>query len=361
MRATLDMLTRMRALLGKELRELLRDPKMRFFVLVPPLVQLFIFGYAATFDVRAARVGLLDPRNSSETRELVSAIRASGEFRVRSFSDMGAAAAAIDRGAIRAVVRFGHDFDVEPVIQLIADGSDSNSAQLVVGQLARLIREHAARATGARPLIRIEERAWFNENLDDRNFFIPGIIANVVLIATMTLTAIAVVRERELGTLERLMVTPLSGLEFLLGKMIPVAGVGLLDVLLITAVGVGWFEVPFRGSFFALLLSSVLFFTSTLGLGLLISAYAHTQQQATLMGFFVIMPLVILSGFAFPIANMPEPVQLLTYINPLRYYLVVIRDVYLKGGGLAGHGFEYLMMVVLGLVALGLAAVRLRK
>jgi len=337
---------------------MLRDPRMRFFVVVPPLVQLLIFGYAATFDVRQAEVAVVDQARISASRELIDAVGAGGHLRVHRAAHMKAAEGLLERGEVRAIMRFPRDFDGSGTLQLIADGSDSNSAQLVVGQLSATIREHLMQ--NGRPPIELETRAWFNPNLDDRDYFVPGIMANVVLIATMLLMAMSVVRERELGTLERLMVTPLARLEFVIGKLVPVALIGLFDVLLVTAVAVGWFGVPFRGDPLALLLASMLYLMSTLGLGLLISSYAATQQQAMLTAFFILMPMVILSGFAFPIRNMPEWIQAVTYLDPLRYYLVVIRDLFLKGGGIASHPFEYAMMVLLGVSALGLSLQRVR-
>jgi ABC-2 type transport system permease protein len=348
---------RMRALLIKEFRLLLRDPRMRFFVVVPPLLQMLVFGYAATFDVRSAQVGVVDRAHTGESRAVLDAIVAGGHYQLVHFADMAQAADAITRGDVRAIVHLPAAFSATPQIQLIADGSDSNSAQLVLGQLAQIVRQ--ATATTAAP-VRLEERAWFNPNLDDRLFFVPGIIATVVLITTLMLTAMSVVRERELGTLERLEVTPIGRIEFLLGKMIPVACVGLFDVALVAVLAIGWFDVPFRGSLPALFAGSALFLMSTLGLGLLISTWSSSQQQAMLLAVFFIMPAIILSGFAFPIDNMPTPVQWLTWLDPLRYYLVIIRDLFLKGGGFAGHLDEFAAMAALGVGAFVLSAMRLR-
>ena len=334
-------LIRLLALLAKEFRQVLRDPRMRFFVIVPPLVQLVIFGYAASFDVRHADVGVVDQSHSLETREQLASITAGGHYTLHYFTDMTAAREAIDRGEIRAVIHFAAQFVRDPQVQLIADGSDSNSALMIVGELSRILQRNAQLMTGVQPPVTVEERAWFNPNLEDRDYFVPGIMANVVLIATMILTAMTVVREREQGTLERLLVTPVARLEFLLAKMVPVACIGLADVALITTVAVFWFEVPLRGDLLALLLGSMLFLGSTLGLGLLISSYSTTQQQALLLAFFLVMPTIILSGFAFPIANMPLEVQWLTWLDPLRYYLVVVRDIFLKGAGVSDHLFEY--------------------
>ena len=356
----IGILIRLRALLAKEFRQLLRDPRMRFFVVVPPLIQLMVLGYAASFDVRQAQVGVVDYAHTLRSRELLAAVSAGGHFQLLSFPDMAAAADAVDRNQIRAIVHFAADFPRRPVVQLIADGSDSNSAQIIVGQLGQIIREDVQRRTGGRLPIQIQERAWYNPNLNDRDYFVPGIIATVVLVATMLLTAMTVVREREMGTLERLMVTPVARLEFLIGKMIPVACIGLFDVALVTLLAVLWFQVPLRGELSALLFGSVLYLMSTLGLGLLISSYSGTQQQAMLLGFFVIMPAIILSGFAFPISNMPQGVQWLTFLDPLRYFLVIIRDLFLKGSGFFDHLFEYGMMACLGTVTLLLSMVRIR-
>jgi len=351
---------RLRALLVKELLHLLRDPRMRFFMIVPPLVQLIVFGYAAAFDVRHAEVGVVDAAGSAEVRDLMASITASARFTLHYYVDMDAAAVAMDHDQIRAIIHVAANYDRDRVVQLIADGSDSNSAQMIVGELSQTIRTFAQNSLGMHAPVSIEERAWFNPNLDDRTYFVPGIMANVVLVATLMLTAISVVREREMGTLERLIVTPIGRLELLVAKLIPVACVGLFDVMLVTAVAVEWFGVPFRGDFTALIAASLLFLASTLGLGLLVSSYASTQQQAVLTAFFFVMPMVILSGFAFPIRNMPEGVQIITLLDPLRYYLVVVRDLFLKGGGVTDHPFEYGMMALLGLTALLLSTLRIR-
>lgn len=353
-------LIRLRALLAKEFLQLLRDPRMRFFMLVPPLFQLMAFGYAASFDVRHAEIAVVDQAQTSTTRELRAAVAATGRFTLHHFPVMAVATAALDRGEIRAILRFAPDFESRRVAQIVSDGSDSNSAQMITGQLSQTLQRSARLSAGIEPPVQIEERAWFNENLDDRPYFVPGITATIVLITTVILTAMTVVRERELGTLERLLVTPVARLEFLVAKMAAVASVGLFDVILISLIAVVWFDVPFRGNMIGLLAGSLLFLMSSLGIGLLISSYAETQQQAMLLAFFIIQPMVVLSGFAFPIQNMPEGVQWLTWLNPLRYYLVVIRDVFLKGSGIGAHGFEYGMMALLGAAALLLSLRRVK-
>ena len=353
-------LIRLRALLRKEFLQLLRDPRMRFFVFVPPLLQLLVFAYAATYDVRNADIGVIDSAMTTATRGIVSDITSGGHFHVQVFDNMAEAGRALNRSQIRAIIRFDPDYARSPAIQIITDGSDSNSAQIIFGQLAQTIRDSVFRSTGLSPPIQIEDRAWYNPTLNDRDYFIPGIIANLLLITTMILTAMTVVRERELGTLEQMMVSPLSNLEFIIGKLIPTAVIGLIDVVLITLIAILWFDVPFRGSSIALFVSTTLFLMSSLGLGLFISSYSATQQQAVILAFFLIMPFVLLSGFAFPIQNMPHWVQLFTWIDPLRYYIVVVRDIFLKGSGLFDHLFEYGMMVLLGVASMGFSLFRIR-
>lgn len=351
---------RLRALLGKEFLQLLRDPRMRFVLIAPPLVQLVLFGYAATFDVRHASVAVVNFDTGQASRALLAAIRASGHYTLQMLPDMRQASAAMDRNEVRVILQIPADLAQRREVQLIADGSDPNSAQLIAGELSRLVAQASLAAAGQVPPIRVEERAWFNPNLEDRWYFVPGIMANVIFVSTMMLSAMIVVREREYGTLERLMVTPVGRLEFLLCKLVPVACVGVFDALLVAAVAVGWFEVPLRGGLFSLVVATALLLLGTEGLGLLVSTYASTQQQAMMSAAFFIMPMIVLSGFAFPIRNMPELLQWLSYADPLRFYLVVIRDLFLQGNGAFDHPFELAMMAGLGLAALTLAALRLR-
>jgi len=351
---------RLSALLAKEFVQLLRDPRMRFTLFVPPLLQLLVFGYAATFDVRHANVAVVNHDDGQQSRELLSAVVATGHYTLSFVSSLKAASGEMDEGRVGVIIQIPAQFATRRRIELIADGSDPNTAQLVMAELVQIIGQYAATEARYVPPVTVEERAWFNPNLEDRWFFIPGIMANVLFISTVMLTAMMVVREREIGTLERLMVTPVGRVEFLVGKMVPVACVGLFDVALITTVALAWFGIPLRGAIVALVLASLVLLASTQGLGLLISSYAGTQQQAMLSAMFFIMPMTVLSGFAFPIRNMPEPVQLLTWVDPLRYYLVVVRDIFLKGTGIADHLFEFAMMLLLGIAALGLSASRIR-
>lgn len=353
-------LVRIRALLAKEFLQLLRDPRMRFVLVAPPLIELLLFGYAATYDVRHADVAVVNHDVTQASRELVASIRATGHYTLVFLPDMRAASAAMDRNQVRVIVQIPPDLKSVRKVQVIADGSDPNSAMLISGELSRLVAQASLVRAGQLPALTVEERAWFNPNLEDRWYFIPGILANVIFVSTMMLSAMIVVREREFGTLERLLVTPVGRVEFLVCKMLPVACVGILDALLITLVAVGWFEVPLRGSLPALLAATLVLLLGTQGIGLLCSSYASTQQQAMMSAAFFLMPMIVLSGFAFPIQNMPPLLQWLSWVDPLRYYLVIVRDVFLKGSALGSHAFEHLMMAVLGLAALGLAVRRVR-
>jgi ABC-2 type transport system permease protein len=351
---------RMRALLAKEFLQLLRDPRMRFVLVAPPLIELLLFGYAATFDVRHADVAVVNHDTSQTSRELLAAIRASGHYTLNVLPDMRSASAAVDRNEARVILQIPADLGERRQVQVIADGSDPNSAQLIAGELSRLVAQASLVAARQAPPIVVDERAWFNPNLEDRWYFIPGILANVIFVSTMMLSAMVVVREREFGTLERLLVTPVGRLEFLVCKMLPVACVGIFDALLIAAVAVGWFGVPLRGDLAGVVAATLVLLLGTQGLGLLASTYAATQQQAMMSAAFFIMPMIVLSGFAFPIRNMPALLQWLSWFDPLRYYLVVVRDLFLKGGGMFDHPFEYAMMALLGCSALTLAVLRVR-
>jgi ABC-2 type transport system permease protein len=358
----LGVVRRLRALLVKEFLQLLRDPRMRFTLIAPPLVQLVLFAYAATFDVRHADVAVVSHDASRASRDMLSAIVATGHYTLRPLPDMRAAAAAMDRGEVRVVLQIPQDFTTARTLQLVADGSDPNTAQLIAAEISRVVAQASLvqAGAGAAPVVTVEERAWFNPNLEDRWYFVPGIMANVIFVSTLMLSAMIVVREREFGTLERLMVTPVARLEFLACKMIPVACVGLFDALLIALVAVGWFGVPLHGSLAGLVAATLLLLLGTQGLGLLLSSHAATQQQAMLSAAFFIMPMMVLSGFAFPIRNMPVVLQWLSLLDPLRYYLVIIRDLFLQGGGAFDHPFESLMLALLGCGALAVAAWRLK-
>jgi len=246
-------------------------------------------------------------------------------------------------------------------IQVLVDGTDSNTGNIALSYVIRIVQRTAADMTGAPPGITLAARAWYNPSLESRVYNVPAVMGNVLMILSLMLTSLAVVRERELGTLEQLMVSPLTPGEMIAGKTMPFALICLADLVLITGVALLWFRVPFQGSFLLLLLAGVLYLVSTLGLGLLISTFSTTQQEAVLTSFLFIMPLMLLSGFMFPVTSMPLGFQWLTLANPVRHFLEIVRAVFLKGAGLDALWRQYLALTLIGGSVLVLAARRFHK
>ena len=373
------MFERLRHMLRKEFIHVLRDPRMRAVIIAVPIFQVLLFGYAVTTDVRDIRTAVYDLDNTVQSRDLVDRFEGSGYFDVvRRLAGEEQVRGVLDRGTARVVLRINRGFgdDVAAgrtgVVQLLLDGTDSNTASLVLqyaGKIAaayneRLLVQRFERMTGRSvppaPLA-LASRAWFNPNLESRDYFVPGVIALLVMVVSILLSSMAVVREKEIGTIEQIMVTPMGRAEFILGKTIPFALIGFLDVVLISLVAVFWFDVPIMGNPLLLFASTGLYLLSTLGVGLFISTVSRTQQQAMMTAFFFMQPAILLSGFIYPIANMPRAVQLLTYLNPLRYFLVIIRGIFLKGVGLSVLWPQMAALGILGAVLLALAASRFRK
>jgi ABC-2 type transport system permease protein len=370
---------RLRNMLIKEFLQVLRDPKMRGIIFVMPLVQVMVFGYAVTTDVRDVPVAIVDFDQSVASRDLLSRFSASGYFRfVAHTRDLSRANHLLDKGSVRAILRIDQGFEADlragrtAKLQVIADGTDSNTAGIVLDYTERIAGEYSGKVLLARrsrlggevPLpgrVELVSRAWFNENLESRNFYVPGVIAIIVMLITLMLTSMAVVREKEIGTIEQLLVSPITPTEFILGKTLPFALIGYADVLLVAVVGVFWFEVPIRGSLPLLLVATTFYLMTTLGIGLFISTVSRTQQQAMMSVFFFYFPAVLLSGFMFPIANMPPLVQYLTYANPLWYFLVILRGIFLKGVGVRVLWPQMAALLLLGVATLAVATRRFRK
>jgi len=371
---------RIAAIVVKEFIELKRDKWARFRLIVPTLIQMLLFGYAATYEVYHVSTAVLDLDHSQESRELLSLFTASTRFDVVKVAQtQREIAAAIDGGdaAVALVVHAGFAELLRKgqsaPLQVIVDGTNSNTALIALGYVnviaagfaqdyATDLAERTLGVSGMNPVqVTIEQRPWFNEDLNGQWFFVPGLIGTLTLVIIVNLTAFAIVREREIGTLEQIMVSPIRPVELILGKTVPFFAIGLGEVALIVAVGILWFQVPFVGNPFVLLLGSSLFLLSTLALGLLISTLCSTQQQAFSMNFFVLNPFFILSGFSFPISSMPKVLQWMTYINPLRYYLIVIRGTFLKGVGLSVLWPELAAMAAIAFVLLAASILRFRK
>jgi ABC-2 type transport system permease protein len=371
---------RLRQILIKEFIHLFRDPHARFSLIVPPLLQMLIFGYAATYEVNRVSTAVLDFDHSQESREFLDRISASGRFRVREvLQTESQISSLLDHRRVVLVLQIQPGFaellrkgQTAPV-QAVLDGTDSNTALIAVGYInqiaARFAQDYQLQLAGRlkpslatfAPNIELEERPWYNANLESRWFFVPGVIGTLVLVSVLTLTAFAVVREREIGTLEQLMVTPISPTELIVGKTLPFLIVGLANVVFVGVLGSLWFEVPFRGNVFVLLLGSTLFLSSALGVGLLISTVSQTQQQAFAISFFYITPAIMLSGFGYPITSMPTALQWFTNLDPLRFFLVVLRGTFIKGVGLDVLWPQMIAMAILGAGTLTLATLRFHK
>ena len=374
------MIARLKQMLIKEFIQVFRDKRTRFVLLGPPIIQMLIFGYAATFEIRHVPTVVLDLDHSQESRDFLSRFSSSPYFDVQhQLTDQRQIKDIIDRGLATTAIQINPGFaenlrkgQTAPV-QVIVDGTNSNTALIAVGYVNQIASTFAhdyqtdriertnPQLIALMPQVQLEQRPWYNEDLKSRWFFVPGVIGSLTLVLVTTLTAFAVVREREIGTLEQIMVTPIRPSEFILGKTLPFFLIGLFDVSLIALVGTLWFQVPFRGHILVLLAGAVLFLLCMLGVGLLISTVSSTQQQAMVTSFFFIMPAITFSGFGFPISTMPVWLQNLTYMDPLRYFLVVLRGTYLKGIGLDMLWPQMVAMGGLGVLLLTVSVFRFHK
>jgi ABC-2 type transport system permease protein len=375
------MLGRVINILIKEFIQLWRDKWGRVRLIAPPLIQLLLFGYAATFEVYHVSTVVLDLDHTQESRELVARFTSSDRLRVvRIAQTQNEIRRVIDRSdaAVALVIHAGFANSLrkgqEASLQVLVDGTNSNTALIALGYVNTIASAFAQdyavdlmrRIGGVRAdtnlvQVSIAQRPWYNPDFNGRWFFVPGVIATIMLVMVVNLTAFAVVREREVGTLEQIMVSPIRPAEFILGKTAPFFVVGMGIAGLVTIVGIFWFQVPFVGNPVVFILGATLYLLSLLALGLLISTVCSTQQQAFATNFFVLNPLFILSGFSFPISSMPDPLQWLTYANPLRYFLVVIRGTFLKGIGLDVLWPDLLAMAAIAALLLATSIQRFRK
>ncbi|MCU0226011.1 MAG: ABC transporter permease [Bryobacterales bacterium] len=372
----------------KEFRVVVRDPRLRIVLIVPPILQSIIFGFAVNMDVEQARIGWHDGDGTPQSRELRMAFEGSGSFLLTHHLQQDAEAnLLLNRGDVDAIVRVTPGFGRAILrgdtasVQMLIDGANSNTASIVGEYARRAISGYShqvqvvqqgqrilARTQGkgppvtlALPSVNAQSRVWFNENLVSRNYFVPGVVVNIIALVTLMLTALAIVREKEIGTMEQLIVTPIQPLELMLGKTIPFGLVGLFHVTMLTILARALFGVPFRGSLLVLYIASVLFLLTTLGVGLFISTMVRTQQQAMMATFFFFFPVLLLSGFAFPIRSMPEIVQWATYLNPVRYFMEIVRGLFLKGWGVMELWPQLLAMGVLGCTVILASASRFHK
>lgn len=355
------------AILKKELLQLRRDPKILPLLFFAPVFQLLILGYAATTDVKQVELAVCDLDRTAASRAVVDAFTSSRYFRVvRTMDSIDQADTLLEGGVARLVLTIPAGFGgasggARTAVQLLADGSDASSGTIGLAYAAAVLHNISAQA-GVEQRIELRPKVLYNPDLLSRNFMVPGVLAMIIMVMTMMLTSMALVRESEVGTMEQLLVTPLTPMQIIVGKLVPFALVAAIEILTALPVALFWFEVPMRGSYLALVVLSVPFVLCTLGLGLLVSTLSRTQQQAMMLSAFVFMlPQIYLSGFVFPIQNMPAAFQAITYLVPLRYYVTILRGVFLKG---VGFGVLWPEFVALGLMAAAIllvARVRFRR
>jgi ABC-2 type transport system permease protein len=373
------MFKKVRYIFVKELIQTLRDKRMRITLIVPPILQLIVFGYAANLDVKHIPTAIRDLDQSVSSRDLIGRFASSKYFDIVSFpNNPEEVKDLINRGDATVSIEIPTDFSRKlkkgdtATVQIIVDGTESNTALIALGYLNQILSEFSTQILVRRlnragmiefeqAGVELQQRTWYNSNFESRIFYVPGVIASIAFLIPIILTAQAIVREREIGTLEQIMVTPIRSWELMLGKTLPFALFGLFDVMMIALIGVFWFGVPLRGNPLVLLLGAVLFLMSSVAIGLFISTICTTQQQAQISTFFFSMPAFTLSGFAFPIENMPEWIQYLTYANPLRYFLVVIRGVFLKANGLDILWPQMLALAILGTLMIFMSSLRFQK
>ncbi len=366
---------RIRELVRKEFIQLFRDKRNRPLLVIAPLIQLLVFGYVVNYDIRDIRVAFLDQARTRESRMVADALLGNRIFRIVSPSaDPRGLEEALLRKEADMGIKIGPDFSTQirrgdtATVQVLVDGSMSNMASLriayalsVMDKLNRELLDELYRRQLAYGRVDLRIRTWYNPNLDSQHFFVPGIVAFLIMLICLLFTSMAIIKEKEIGTMEQLIVTPLTPAELIAGKTIPYIIISLVQMVAVTAVAVIWFSLPLSGSVLLLFGASCLFLLSTLGVGLFISTVSATQQQAMMTTFFFILPFFMLSGFVFPVANMPLFVQWLTYANPLRYFLVIIRGIFLKGVGMGILWPQFLALAVLGITVFAGAIGRFRK
>jgi ABC-2 type transport system permease protein len=357
----------------KEFRQLLRDPRTRAVIFAAPVIQLIMFGYTVNTDIRNAATFVVDHDRTQASRSLIDAFEATGYFTVRGRSQRpGDLVRALDHGraliGIEIPAGFARDLASGRTakVQIVLDGTHSNSATVAQGYAQRILQRFALDQAGSLGVIPaggidLRVRAWYNPNLESRVYNVPAVVGVLIMLMSLLLTALAVVRERELGTLDQLMVSPLKPGELILGKTLPVALIGLIDLVLISVIAIWWFGVPMRGSSLALLAAALLYILAGISIGLLISTVSKTQQEAFMTMFLFLQPAIILSGFFYPISSMPRVFQWLTLLNPVRHFLEIVRAVFLKGQGIGGLGFQYAALSLLALAALAVAVRRLPR
>jgi len=368
------MFERILSIIKKEFIQVFRDNRMKAVIFIAPLFQLLIFGYAVNMDVKHISTAFYDMNKTYESRSLASDMTASGYFNIKYYpASYEETSQLIDQRKVICAVCVDKSFSKDikkgarAKLMFIFDGTDSNTTMIAVSYIQSIIAKYSADITFKNikqpppaPLD-VRLRTWYNPNLITSIYNVPGVMAMLIMIVCLLLTAMAIVREREIGTMEQIMVSPIKPLELILGKTTPFAIIALFDMLLVAVVGVNVFHVPIRGQFYILFLGACVYIASAISLGLFLSTIAKTQQQAMMSTFIIMLPAILLSGFVFPIENMPQWVQYITYLNPLRYFLVIIRGVFLKGNGFDILWPQFAALIVMGTALLTLSSLRFKK
>ncbi|MCB0728240.1 MAG: ABC transporter permease [Ignavibacteria bacterium] len=370
----------LRIFIIKEFIQFFRDPKMFRVVLIAPVIQLVFLGYAANRDILNADTAVLNLDRSASSREYIRSVEESGYFSVKNYpGSYEELKELIDDGTVFVGIVIPDNFESNinnrrtADIQLILDGSDGNKASIAAGYIQNITATFSKnlsldylQSSGVKvnlvSTIQPEARVWYNPNLSTRNFFLPSIVGLILIIITINMTSLAIVKEREIGTLEQLIVTPIKPYQMILGKLIPFSIIGFVAVILVLSVMRFWFGIEIKGSIPFLFLCTFVFMLSTLGLGLFVSTVSRTQQQAMITSaFLVMMPMIFLSGFSFPIENMPQIIQYITYIIPLKYFIIIIRGIVIKGLGFDNLWKELTILFFMGVVILTISSMRFNK
>ncbi len=363
-------------LIRKEFQQIMRDRPMLVIIFMMPLVQLFLLSYAVTTDVKHLKLALLDDDGSALSRQITASLQQSGYFDLRVSAqarqqvEEAIQAGAADLGVL-IPTNFSRDLDLgrSPAVQVLVDGQNSNTSAIGLGYVSSILQETSSAilleklpvSGGGVHFLEAQTRIFYNSNLESVYYMVPGVITVLLTVTTMLLTGMGLVREKEIGTFEQLMVTPILPAQLLIGKLVPFALLGFLELSLALVVGIAWFHLPVEGSLLLVALATLLFILATLGAGLFISTISSTQQQALFIAWFFMVFGMLMSGFFYPLENMPDWAQILTLANPLRYYLAILRAVLLKGSALADIYADFLILAVLGLAVLSSTIARFRS
>jgi ABC-2 type transport system permease protein len=364
----------------KEFQQFKRDPKMFGLILVAPVLQLVFFGLAANLDVDNVKTIVYDLDRSTTSRNFIERFTSSGYFQMIDYADSYIdVTEALDKAEVILALVIPPDFETKinrketARVQALFDGSDGNSASISAGYVQGVTAEFSNKilidflhkhgeSINVASIINAQVRVWFNPTLKTRKYMVPAIVGLLLTLITLILTSLAVVKEREIGTMEQLIVTPLKPYQMIIGKLVPFMLLGFVSVIIVLTAMSIIFNIPVQGSILFLFFTSFLYILSTLGLGLFVSTISKTQQQAMMISIFaVMMPMIYLSGFAFPIENMPQSIQYISYLIPLKYFLTIIRGIILKGIGFNELWFDSLILLLMGIAILTLSAVRFKQ